>query len=143
MGFEMIPEIKLEKRKGYPFYMAFSYLPDGPVLYTGDLGVIRKHCQDMPTHHTWITSYLGGKKVSQPRILLLGKNSYFPRRESYIDLFHSKRSTPLFRKKFFCGRPTFVLASWDKGNSHEIRRYRKVPNKYLRELKVYDENFTL
>jgi len=134
-------EIKLEKRKGYPFYMAFAYPPDGPVLYTGDLGVIRKHCQDMPTHHAWITSYLGGKKVHGPRIILFGKNSYFPRKETYLDLFRSERTT-MFRENFFCGRPTFVLLSTKEGNRCEIRRYRKVPNKYLRELEACDLRFS-
>lgn len=140
----MLEEVRLNREKGFPFFMAFAYPPTGPILYTGDLGAIRDHTDNLPTHHAWIISYENGVKYDNGEVILLGKHACHHFDSPFqLDLFQATRFSYSWREKWFNGRPSYVLVKHQKGKESElVRRYRSLPKTYLKELKEFDNLMT-
>lgn len=132
---EQHKEIKLERRRGFPFCIVFSYLPDETLVLKGDSLSIDEYTKNMPTHHAWRIVYTTRRQITDVR--LLGQNTYSFGRKNYLSLVKAARRNPT-GARFYSGRNSYVLYETTPEGRNIIRRYRQLPKRHLTELATYD-----
>lgn len=83
---KLAPKTDCGRTKGYPFCLAFVYLPDGLQVFSGSLDRIHEHLKDVPTSHGFVKFY---SKQSDADALLLAFLTKRPPRKEFAsaDLF--------------------------------------------------------
>ena len=150
---KLAPKIDLGRTRGYPFAIAWVYLPVGLRVFTGSMDLIEEHLKDQPTSHGFVKFY---RKTNHPRywdveprtamLFLFGRLTIGNSHKSYIYCYHTCQrhleNTYCFGylKPYADKRMKYILVYHASDQQILIGKWRKMPPCHLKQMADFEQS---
>ena len=164
---KLAPKTEVGRTKGYPFTLAFVYLPEGLRVFSGSLDRIHEQLKDKPTSHGFVKFYSKSAVADAALLALLTRKplrkdfarcdlfgrltiSNHKTSSGYVYLYHTctadlaKTTCFQYIRCFADERKKYILVYHDKaGNEVLIGKWRKMPPCHLRQMADLEKSLTM